>query len=108
MSTCVSVCIPIPDLLSIITGVASLQPDPPTKLRNSLLGPGPACRWRTSLGYMHGRWGLPLPHAIPIFLVHGKPVPVPKVDRSDTVAFEKAVDVLHQGVVEELQAMYDR
>ena len=61
-----------------------------------------------SLGYMHGRWGLPLPHAIPIFLVHGKPVPVPKVDRSDTAAFEKAVDVLHEAVVNELQAMYDR
>lgn len=65
-------------------------------------------KWRTSMGYLHGRWGLPLPRPVPIFFVQGKPVPVPKVDKSDAVAFQKAVDDLHEACMAELQAMYDR
>ncbi|GAX82788.1 hypothetical protein CEUSTIGMA_g10214.t1 [Chlamydomonas eustigma] len=63
---------------------------------------------RVSLGYLHGRWGLPLPRAVPIYLVHGKPVPVPKVDKSDKIEFEKAVDQLHDAFMLELQSLYDR
>ncbi len=40
--------------------------------------------------------------------VHGRLVPVPKVDVSDPEAVEKAVDQLHDGVVAELQGLYDR
>ncbi len=41
--------------------------------------------------------------------VHGKAVPVPTdVDLNDKDEFEKAVDQLHDAVVQELQALYDR
>lgn len=65
-------------------------------------------KWGVSLGYLHGRWGLPLPRPIPIFLAHGRPVPIPVFDRSDPVAFSKAVDDLHEAVMKELLALYDR
>ena len=65
-------------------------------------------KWRTSLGYLHGRWGLPLPRPVPIFFVQGKSVPVPKVDPGDNEAFRAAVDSLHEATCKELQAMYDR
>jgi hypothetical protein len=43
-----------------------------------------------------------------MFQVHGKPVPVPKVDKSDKAEFEKAVDQLHDAFMIELQSLYDR
>lgn len=62
---------------------------------------------RVSLGHLHGRFGLPLPRELPIFLVHGHPIQVPKTKKGDP-DFEKHVDALHEAVVQELQGLYDR
>lgn len=62
---------------------------------------------RVSLGVLHGRWGLPLPRQVPIYMVHGAPIPVPKVARDDP-GFEAAVDALLGEALKGMQELYDR
>ena len=38
-------------------------------------------RLRSALGFLVGRWGLPVPRRAELFMVSGPPVPVPKVAR---------------------------
>jgi 2-acylglycerol O-acyltransferase 2 len=64
-------------------------------------------RHRLSLGFMVGRWGLPIPRQVPLYMVMGKPIPVPKLPR-DHPEFEATVDHIHKQVVEALQDLYDR
>eukprot|EP00955_Chlamydomonas_euryale_P104532 365573-Chlamydomonas_euryale.AAC.18 len=66
-------------------------------------------KWRVSLAlYMYGRFWLPLPRPVDLLLVHGRPIPVPKVDVCDKAAVEAAMNTVHDGLVKELQEMYDR
>eukprot|EP00798_Chlamydomonas_sp_ICE-L_P030109 gene30109-36015_t len=58
--------------------------------------------------YMYGRWALPLPRNLPVFLVHGKPIPVPKGIRKGDPNFEEEADKLVAATAKELQEMYDR
>lgn len=65
-------------------------------------------KWRVSLGFLIGRWGfLPLPNQRPLYMVCGKPIPVPKLAK-DHPDFEATVDKIHAQVVEQLQELYDR
>lgn len=64
-------------------------------------------RIRVSLGVLTGWMGLPVPKPMPIYMVNGRPIPVPKVSR-DAPDFEQQVDKLLNATIDELQAMYDR
>ncbi|KAG2429040.1 hypothetical protein HXX76_011282 [Chlamydomonas incerta] len=64
-------------------------------------------RMRTSFGYLTGWMGLPVPRPIPIYMVNGKPIPVPKVPR-DSPDFDKEVDKLLEATITELGEMYNR
>jgi 2-acylglycerol O-acyltransferase 2 len=64
-------------------------------------------RYRFSFGHMVGRWGLPIPRQVPLYIVMGKAIPVPKLPR-DHPEFEATVDHIHKQVVEALQDLYDR
>lgn len=63
---------------------------------------------RVSLGFLYGVCFLPIPFPVPMYLVHGKPIPVPKVSRDDPVAFEKAVETTLATVVQGMQDLYER
>lgn len=66
-------------------------------------------KWRVSLAlYIYGRYWLPLPRPVPIWVVHGKAIPVPKVDVNNKAAVEAAMTKVHEALVKELQEMYDR
>jgi hypothetical protein len=45
---------------------------------------------------------------VPLYMVSGTPIPVPKVDKADTEKFTKTVDDIHAQVVAQLQQLYDR
>jgi predicted transcriptional regulator YheO len=45
---------------------------------------------------------------VPLYMVSGTPIPVPKMDKADTEKFNKAVDEVHDKVVKQLQELYDR
>lgn len=62
---------------------------------------------RTSFGYMWGWMGLPVPRPLPIYMVNGKAIKVPKIARDDP-DFEKQVDVLLDTVINETIALYNR
>eukprot|EP00199_Chlamydomonas_sp_CCMP681_P002493 CAMPEP_0119107254 /NCGR_PEP_ID=MMETSP1180-20130426/9602_1 /TAXON_ID=3052 ORGANISM="Chlamydomonas cf sp, Strain CCMP681" /NCGR_SAMPLE_ID=MMETSP1180 /ASSEMBLY_ACC=CAM_ASM_000741 /LENGTH=335 /DNA_ID=CAMNT_0007092715 /DNA_START=5 /DNA_END=1012 /DNA_ORIENTATION=+ len=64
-------------------------------------------KMRVSVGVLLGRWGLPVPRKIPIYLVHGKPIPVPKVDKSDP-KFNDHVDQLLAASIQGMQDLYLR
>ena len=64
-------------------------------------------RYRLSLGFMVGRWGLPIPRRVPLYMVWGKPIPVPQLPR-DHPEFEATVDRIHHQVMEALQDLCDR
>ena len=66
-----------------------------------------ARKLRCFMGYMTGRWGLPIPRQVPLFMVVGKPIPVPKLPK-DHPEFEATVDHVHRQVMVSLQEMYDR
>ncbi|KAG2495179.1 hypothetical protein HYH03_006785 [Edaphochlamys debaryana] len=68
---------------------------------------GVSRRMRTSLGYLTGWMGLPVPKPLPIFMVNGKPIPVPRIPR-DHPDFDKKVDELLEATITELGEMYDR
>jgi hypothetical protein len=36
-------------------------------------------KWQASLGFLVGRWGLPVPRQVPLYMVSGQPIPVPRV-----------------------------
>lgn len=83
--------------------------------QSQLLNFGPA--WLSSLSrkirvslalYLYGRWGLPLPRNMPIFLAHGKPIPVPKGVRRSDENFEAVADELVGKTSAALQEMYDK
>uniref|UniRef100_A0A7S0YRY4 Acyltransferase n=1 Tax=Polytomella parva TaxID=51329 RepID=A0A7S0YRY4_9CHLO len=63
-------------------------------------------RLRAALGFVYGRFGLPLPRKVELFMVCGKPIPVRQVDRSDP-SFAAAVEELHAKVVQAVQKLYD-
>lgn len=44
---------------------------------------------------------------VPLYMVSGKPIPVPKVNKNDA-NFKKAVDDIHAQVVQQLQELYDK
>ncbi|KAG1673426.1 hypothetical protein FOA52_002191 [Chlamydomonas sp. UWO 241] len=64
-------------------------------------------RIRAALGFLYGRFGLPLPRPLPIFMVTGKAIKVTKTAKDDP-GFDAEVDRVHALVVSELQALYDR
>ncbi|KAF5839777.1 diacylglycerol acyltransferase [Dunaliella salina] len=64
-------------------------------------------KWRVAMGVLVGRFFLPMPRPIPIYLVHGKPIPVTQISPSDP-GFEKAVDELHVKAVEAIKDLYMR
>ena len=64
-------------------------------------------KYRFSFGHMVGRWTLPIPRRVPLYMVSGKPIPVPQLPR-DHPEFEATVDRVHQQVIEALQDLYDR
>ncbi|GIL50995.1 hypothetical protein Vafri_7066 [Volvox africanus] len=68
---------------------------------------GVSRRLRTSFGYLTGWMGLPVPKPLPIYMVNGRPIPVPKVPR-DSPDFDKEVDKLLDACIKELGEMYDR
>lgn len=51
-------------------------------------------RFRASIGFVYGPWGMPTPRCTPITAVVGEPVPVAKVACSDP-KFEQHVDDVH-------------
>lgn len=61
---------------------------------------------KVSLGVLHGKFGLPLPYPVKMYLVHGKPIPVPKVSRDDP-KFEQHVDELLATAVQAMQDLYE-
>eukprot|EP00879_Flechtneria_rotunda_P014757 GHRR01015421.1.p1 GENE.GHRR01015421.1~~GHRR01015421.1.p1 ORF type:complete len:285 (+),score=59.03 GHRR01015421.1:1233-2087(+) len=67
-----------------------------------------ARKHRAGLGLLVGRWGTPVPRKVPLYMVSGKPIPVPKVPKEDTARFNKTVDEIHAKVIAELQGLYDR
>ncbi|GFR52112.1 hypothetical protein Agub_g14625 [Astrephomene gubernaculifera] len=81
--------------------------------QSQLLSFGPAClagvsrRLRTSFGYLTGWMGLPVPKPLPVYMVNGKPIPVPKIPR-DSPDFDKEVDKLLSATIKELGELYDR
>eukprot|EP00882_Tetradesmus_deserticola_P018110 GHRQ01019435.1.p1 GENE.GHRQ01019435.1~~GHRQ01019435.1.p1 ORF type:complete len:285 (+),score=101.13 GHRQ01019435.1:382-1236(+) len=68
---------------------------------------GFARKQRAGLGLLVGRWGTPLPRKVPLYMVSGVPIPVPKVDKADP-KFDETVDAVHAQVVAQLQELYDR
>eukprot|EP00201_Polytomella_parva_P021181 CAMPEP_0175042594 /NCGR_PEP_ID=MMETSP0052_2-20121109/2667_1 /TAXON_ID=51329 ORGANISM="Polytomella parva, Strain SAG 63-3" /NCGR_SAMPLE_ID=MMETSP0052_2 /ASSEMBLY_ACC=CAM_ASM_000194 /LENGTH=212 /DNA_ID=CAMNT_0016305457 /DNA_START=382 /DNA_END=1020 /DNA_ORIENTATION=+ len=68
---------------------------------------GVSRRLRVSFGVLIGWMGLPIPRPLPIYMVNGKPVPVPKIEKDDP-NFNAKVDELATLVVKELQDLYDR
>jgi 2-acylglycerol O-acyltransferase 2 len=66
-----------------------------------------ARKYRFALGYLVGRWGLPVPRPAPLYMVSGKPIPVPKLAK-DHPDFEATVDKVHKQVLDALQELYDR
>lgn len=60
-----------------------------------------------SLGFMFGRFGLPVPRHIPAYMVIGKSVPIPKISKDDP-EYDEKVDQVLETVVDSLQDMYDR
>eukprot|EP00877_Chromochloris_zofingiensis_P005689 jgi/Chrzof1/15120/Cz09g27290.t1_DGAT2D[v5.2] len=64
-------------------------------------------KYQVSLGFLVGRWGLPVPRKQPLYMVSGAPIPVPKVAK-DSPEFEATVDKVHDQVVNALQDLYDR
>jgi 2-acylglycerol O-acyltransferase 2 len=63
-------------------------------------------RFRVALGQHIGRWGLPVPKHVPLYMVTGKPIVVPKLSR-DHPEFEATVDRVHQQVVQAVQQLYE-
>ena len=51
---------------------------------------------------------MPLPRHVPLFMVIGAPIPVPKVSPDDRPRFDAAVDDAHARLVEALQALFDK
>jgi hypothetical protein len=49
------------------------------------------------LGYLIGRWGLPLARPVPLYMVSGVPIPVKKVAK-DSPEFDAEVDRVHAQV----------
>ncbi|PNH06113.1 Diacylglycerol O-acyltransferase 2 [Tetrabaena socialis] len=64
-------------------------------------------RLRMSFGLLTGWMGLPVPKPLPIYMVNGRPIPVPKVAR-DSPDFDAEVDKLLAATIQELREMYDR
>ena len=52
-------------------------------------------------------WGTPIPRRVPLFMVTGKPIPVPHLSK-DHPDFESTVDEVHQAFMAALQDLYDR
>lgn len=76
-----------------------LHAAPPGQSQVLSFGPswlqGASRKLRASIGIMYGVLGLPIPRPAPIYMVSGKPVPVPRgVDKADKPAFDAAVDKL--------------
>lgn len=70
---------------------------------------GLARKYRAALGFLVGRWSLPVPRQVPLFQVCGAPIPVPHIDpAADPEAFKTAVDEVHAQVVTAMQELYDR
>ncbi|KAJ9507588.1 hypothetical protein QJQ45_019233 [Haematococcus lacustris] len=67
---------------------------------------GVSRKWRTSLGVLYGVCGLPIPHPVQMYLVHGKPIPVPKVAKDDP-EFERHVTELLDIAVKGMQDLYE-
>ena len=61
-----------------------------------------ARKMKCAMGIIMGRFGLPIPHKVPIMSVCGAPVPVKKVARDDP-AFDAYVDEVQQLVADEIQ-----
>ncbi|KAF6266346.1 diacylglycerol acyltransferase [Scenedesmus sp. NREL 46B-D3] len=68
-----------------------------------------ARRHRVALGFLKGRWGLPLPlpERVPLMMVVGGPVAVKQTHPSDQ-GFAAAVDDAHARLVEAMQVLYDK
>ena len=66
-----------------------------------------ARKWRVSIGWMRGRFGLPMPHRVPLFMAVGTPIPVPHLAPTDD-RFASTVDALHVRLTEEIEALYHR
>lgn len=64
-------------------------------------------RLRLALGWGYGPWGLPIPHAWPLFMAVGRAVEVQKVARDDP-GFDAAVDEAHGRFVGEMRRVYDK
>uniref|UniRef100_A0A6B2LBC0 Acyltransferase n=1 Tax=Arcella intermedia TaxID=1963864 RepID=A0A6B2LBC0_9EUKA len=61
---------------------------------------------RVSLGIVYGRYFLPVPFLVPLHMVVGKPVEVPKMAKEDP-EFPKMVEEVHQRLVQALQELFD-
>ncbi|GIL93332.1 hypothetical protein Vretifemale_20740 [Volvox reticuliferus] len=61
---------------------------------------------RAALGFLYGTWYLPLPRPRPIYMVVGKPIPVPRLPRDDP-KYEEVINEVHKRVCDALQQMYD-
>ncbi|KAI8473144.1 MAG: diacylglycerol acyltransferase-domain-containing protein [Monoraphidium minutum] len=64
-------------------------------------------RLRSALGFLVGRWGLPVPRQVDLYMVSGPPVRVKQLPR-DHPDFEAEVDRVHGLVLSSLQELYDR
>ncbi|GBF98193.1 diacylglycerol acyltransferase type 2 [Raphidocelis subcapitata] len=64
-------------------------------------------RWRVSMGFVLGRYGLPLPHRVPLFMAVGAPIPVPKIAPSEP-GFADAVDAAHAALLASTRDLYNR
>eukprot|EP00798_Chlamydomonas_sp_ICE-L_P016837 gene16837-23117_t len=64
-------------------------------------------KMRAAVGLMWGRYGLPIPRELPLYMVCGKAITVKHVLPSDVAAFDAEVDRLHALVIQAMQDLYD-
>lgn len=63
-------------------------------------------KMRASVGIIYGRWGLPVPRRVPIFMVTGKPLDVGPAMSKDHPDFQKRVDEIHAEFIGEMERIY--
>ena len=64
-----------------------------------------ARKMKCAIGFILGRWYLPIPHKMMLTCVCGKPISVKKMDKTDP-QFETYVDEVQQKVADEIQRIY--
>jgi len=64
-------------------------------------------RIRASLIFFYGRWGLPIPHRIPIQVCMGSPLPKPKREGTHIPIKQADVEVYHERLMDGMKDVFD-